>query len=107
MAILARGQQPKETRGGLPGDPEDLHSRYIETTIDGIASAVSISPTAIKAGAEIRWFERLTQYAKKLFPLDQRVVLAGDYNVIPTELDAYKPERWVKDALFPESSAGY
>jgi exodeoxyribonuclease-3 len=49
---------------------------------------------------QLRWFERLTSYAATLFRLDAPVVLAGDYNVMPTELDVYKPERWLDDALF-------
>jgi len=57
---------------------------------------------------KLKWFDRLTEYAKGLVALKQPVILAGDYNVIPTELDAYKPERWVDDALFfPESRAAY
>jgi exodeoxyribonuclease-3 len=57
---------------------------------------------------KLQWFKRLTKYAKSLLELNAPVVLAGDYNVIPTELDAYKPERWVDDALFfPESRAAY
>jgi exodeoxyribonuclease III len=57
---------------------------------------------------KLRWFDRLTKYAKRHVPLKEPVILAGDYNVIPTELDAYKPERWVNDALFfPESRAAY
>jgi exodeoxyribonuclease III len=81
VAILSRGRQPEETKRGLPGDPDDSHSRYIEANVE---------------------------YAKKLLTLDGAVILAGDYNVIPTELDAYKPERWIKDALFfPESRAAY
>ena len=57
---------------------------------------------------KLAWFKRLTKYAKGLVESDEPVILAGDYNVIPTELDAYKPERWVDDALFfPESRAAY
>jgi exodeoxyribonuclease-3 len=76
-------------------------------------SAAYIFPMAIphrarKFDYKLRWFERLTKHAKGLVTLDKPVVLAGDYNVIPTDLDAYKPERWVDDALFfPESRAAY
>src|SRR5947199_101862 len=57
---------------------------------------------------KLRWFDRLIQYARTLLKQDVPVVLAGDYNVIPTELDARKPESWVNDALFfPESRAAY
>jgi exodeoxyribonuclease-3 len=113
VAILARGRQPDETRRGLPGDPDDTHSRYIETNIDGIAIGCLYLPNGNPAPGpkfdyKLQWFERLMKYAKGLVALDKPVILAGDYNVIPTELDAYKPERWVDDALFfPESRAAY
>src|SRR5688500_13596817 len=113
VAILARGRQPEEARRGLPGDPTDIHSRYIETTIDGIMIGCLYLPNGNPAPGpkfdyKLEWFKRLTMYAKGLVALDKPVILAGDYNVIPTELDAYKPERWVKDALFfPESRAAY
>jgi exodeoxyribonuclease-3 len=113
VAILARGYQPEETRRGLPGDPDDGHSRYIETDIDGLLLGCLYLPNGNPAPGpkfdyKLAWFERLTKYAKSLVGLDQAVILAGDYNVIPMELDAYKPERWVDDALFfPESRAAY
>jgi exodeoxyribonuclease III len=57
---------------------------------------------------KLAWFKRLIDYAEELFAINAPVILTGDYNVIPTELDAYKPERWVDDALFfPESRAAY
>jgi exodeoxyribonuclease III len=113
VAILARGRQPEESRRGLPGDPGDIHSRYMETMIDGILIGCLYLPNGNPAPGpkfdyKLKWFERLRKHANDLIGLDQPVVLAGDYNVIPTELDAYKPERWVDDALFfPESRAAY
>src|SRR4051812_28537812 len=113
VAILARGQQPQETQRGLPGDPEDIHSRYIEASVDGIINGCLYLPNGNPAPGpkfdyKLQWFERLTNYAAKLIARRVPVVLAGDYNVIPTDLDAYKPERWVDDALFfPESRAAY
>jgi exodeoxyribonuclease-3 len=113
VAILTRGRQPGETRRGLPGDPDDVHSRYIETNIDGIRIGCLYLPNGNPAPGpkfdyKLSWFKRLAKYAKSLVNLAEPVVLAGDYNVIPTELDAYKPERWVDDALFfPESRAAY
>jgi exodeoxyribonuclease III len=113
VAILARGSQPEETRRGLPGDPDDSHSRYLEAKIDDLLIGCLYLPNGNPAPGpkfdyKLAWFKRFHKYAKKLLTLDGEVILAGDYNVIPTELDAYKPERWVKDALFfPESRAAY
>jgi exodeoxyribonuclease-3 len=113
VAILARGQTPVETRRELPGDPGDAHSRYIEATIDGLLIGCLYLPNGNPAPGpkfdyKLDWFKRLTKYAKRLVARDEPVILAGDYNVIPTELDARKPESWVRDALFfPESRAAY
>jgi exodeoxyribonuclease-3 len=113
VAILARGRQPEETRRGLPGDPEDTHSRYIEAAIDGILVGCLYLPNGNPAPGpkfdyKLRWFERLTAYAAQLLAQDAPVVLAGDYNVMPTDLDVYKPERWVDDALFrPEVRSAF
>jgi exodeoxyribonuclease III len=113
VAILARGRQPEETRRGLPGDADDIHSRFIEAIIDGIRIGCLYLPNGNPAPGpkfdyKLGWFARLAKYAKDLVALDEPVVLAGDYNVIPTNLDAYKPERWVDDALFfPESRDAY
>jgi exodeoxyribonuclease-3 len=105
VAILARGQDPHQTRRGLPGEPDDLHSRYIEAAIDGVVIGCIYLPNGNPAPGpkldyKLRWFKRLQDYAAELLELDVPVVLAGDYNVMPTELDVYKPERWVDDALF-------
>ncbi len=105
VAILARGQDPTENRRGLPGDPDDTHSRYIEASIDGVLVGCLYLPNGNPAPGpkfdyKLRWFERLTRHAEALLATAAPVVLAGDYNVMPTELDVYKPERWVDDALF-------
>ncbi|WP_188346397.1 exodeoxyribonuclease III [Phyllobacterium sp. 628] len=105
VAILARDMVPIETRRGLPGEPGDNHSRYIEAAIDGIVIGCIYLPNGNPApGAKfdykLRWFERLTAYAAELLALEVPVVLAGDYNVMPTDLDVYAPERWRDDALF-------
>jgi exodeoxyribonuclease-3 len=113
VAILARDQEPIETRRGLPGNAEDSHSRYIEAAINGMIVGCLYLPNGNPApGAKfdykLRWFERLTAHAASLLQLDVPVVLAGDYNVMPTELDVYKPERWIDDALFrPEVRAAF
>ncbi len=113
VAILAKGQQPKETRRGLPGDPEDPHSRYIEAEINGILIGCLYLPNGNPAPGpkfdyKLQWFKRLTKYAKTLLAREIPVILTGDYNVIPTEFDCHKPSSWVDDALFfPESREAY
>ncbi|HEX3862635.1 MAG TPA: exodeoxyribonuclease III [Stellaceae bacterium] len=105
VAILARGTEPIETRRGLPGDPEDLHSRYIEAAVGGIVVGCLYLPNGNPAPGpkfdyKLRWFDRLHSYAAELLAAGVPVVLAGDYNVMPTDLDVYAPERWIDDALF-------
>jgi exodeoxyribonuclease-3 len=105
VAILARGAEPIETRLVLPGDPDDSQSRYIEAAINGILVGCLYLPNGNPAPGpkfeyKLRWFDRLISHAADLLALNQPVVLAGDYNVMPTDLDVYAPERWVDDALF-------
>jgi hypothetical protein len=105
VAILQKGSTPVETHRGLPGDPEDLHSRYIEAAIEGITIGCLYLPNGNPAPGpkfdyKLRWFERLHKHARKLLKQDTPVILAGDFNVMPTELDVYRPESWVDDALF-------
>lgn len=113
VAILARGVQPEEIRRGLPGDPDDAHSRYIEAKVHGIQVGCLYLPNGNpspgpKFDYKLRWFERLQSHAADLLDAGKPVVLAGDYNVMPTEQDVYKPERWVDDALFrPEVRAAF
>src|SRR5438105_1585593 len=113
VAILARGAEPLETRRGLPGDPDDTHSRYIEAAIGGLTVGCLYLPNGNPAPGpkfdyKLAWFKRFTEHALSLFASGAPVVLAGDYNVMPTELDVYKPERWVDDALFrPEVRAAF
>ena len=83
VAILARGSQPSETRRGLPGDPDDTHSRYIEAAIDGMIVGCLYLPNGNPAPGpkfdyKLRWFDRLTEYAKNLLATGDPVVLAGD-----------------------------
>ncbi|WP_425105972.1 exodeoxyribonuclease III [Ancylobacter sp.] len=113
VAILARGREPIETRRGLPGEAEDTQARYIEAAVDGLLIGCLYLPNGNpvpgpKFDYKRRWFARLLAHAAELRALDVPVVLAGDYNVIPTELDVYKPERWTDDALFrPEMRAAF
>jgi len=104
VAILSK-HEIKERRRGLPGDPEDLHSRYIEATINNLVIGCLYLPNGNpypgpKFDYKLNWFKRFTSHAKKLLQQEVPVVLAGDFNVMPRELDVYKPERWVNDALF-------
>jgi exodeoxyribonuclease-3 len=113
VAILSRNEPPQEIRRVLPGDPEDLHSRYIEAKVNGVIIGCLYlhngNPTpGPKFDFMMKWFERLIIHAAELLALDKPVILTGDFNVMPTELDVYKPERWVKDALFlPEVRAAF
>ena len=113
VAILAKGCTPEETRRGLPGDPDDSHSRYIEAAVKGILVGCLYLPNGNprpgpKFDYKMRWIERFSALAADHFRLDAPVVLAGDYNIIPTDADVYKPERWLDDALFaPEAKAAY
>jgi exodeoxyribonuclease-3 len=113
VAILARNADIKEIMRGLPGDPEDSHSRYIEGVVNNILIGCLYLPNGNPAPGpkfdyKLRWFDRLTIHAKELLDFDMPVVLAGDYNVMPTDIDVYKPERWVKDALFrPEVRSAF
>lgn len=113
VAILSRIGAPVETRRGLPGDPEDLHSRYIEAQVGDILVGCIYLPNGNPAPGpkfdyKLAWFKRLNAYARTLLKSGKPVVLCGDYNAVPTDLDAYKPERWVGDAVFfPETKDLY
>ena len=105
VAILSRIGAPVETRRGLPGDPEDLHSRYIEAKVGEIVVACLYLPNGNPAPGpkfdyKLGWINRLMLHAEQLLASQAPVVMAGDFNIIPTEVDVYKPERWVDDALF-------
>ena len=105
VAILSKGPTPVELRRVLPGDADDVHSRYIEATLDNILLACLYLPNGNPAPGpkfdyKLSWMERLIKHAAELVSADRPVILAGDFNVIPTPNDVYKPERWVDDALF-------
>ena len=113
VAILSRGLEIDEIGRGLPGDPEDLQSRYLEAMVGGIVICCLYLPNGNPAPGpkfdyKLRWFERLTARASALMKMKTPVVLVGDFNVMPTELDVYRPERCVNDALFrPETRAAF
>jgi exodeoxyribonuclease-3 len=113
VALLSRVGEIHETRRGLPGDPKDEQSRYIEAAVGGMLIAGLYLPNGNprpgpKFDYKLAWMERLDAHLKTLVDLKAPVVVLGDFNVIPTDLDVYKPERWKDDALFaPEARAAY
>jgi exodeoxyribonuclease-3 len=113
VAILTKNIDIEEICRVLPGDPEDTHSRYIEAKVNGIIIACLYLPNGNPAPGpkfdyKLAWFNRLHLRAAELLSLKAPVILTGDFNVMPTELDVYKPERWVKDALFrPETREAF
>jgi exodeoxyribonuclease-3 len=113
VAILARDAQPIETRRGLPGDPADGQSRYLEAAVQGLIVGCLYAPNGNpqpgpKFDTKLAWLERLLAHAAALYATGHPVVLAGDYNVVPTDFDIYNPRSWKKDALLqPASRALY
>ncbi|MET0179717.1 MAG: exodeoxyribonuclease III [Novosphingobium sp.] len=117
VAILSRVGEIHETRRGLPflagAADDDPHSRYLEAAVGGIIVGCLYLPNGNprpgpKFAYKLAWFERLIDHAAGLIGHGLPVALVGDYNVMPTELDVYKPERWLDDALFaPEVRAAY
>ena len=113
VAILARGADPIQTRSELPGDPEDKQARYIEAAVNGVLITSLYLPNGNpqpgpKFDYKLGWFERLLAHAAELYASGLPVVLAGDYNVVPTDFDIYPTKSWDDDALLqPESRAAY
>jgi exodeoxyribonuclease III len=113
VAILARGGTPELTRDELPGDPDDDQSRYIEAAVSGLLVGCLYLPNGNpqpgpKFDYKLAWFDRLIRHARRLYAVKAPVVLAGDYNVVPTDADIYSPKSWKRDALLqPESRAAY
>ena len=109
VALLARGTEPIETRRGLPKealDPfGDIQSRYIEAAVNGVLVGCLYAPNGNprpgpKYDYKLRWLTALAAHAARLHALTEPVILAGDYNIIPEDIDVYVPERWREDALF-------
>jgi exodeoxyribonuclease-3 len=113
VAILARGVDPVESRRGLPGDTKDTQSRYLEAAAHGVVVGCLYLPNGNpqpgpKFDYKLAWFERFLRHAATLMKSGHPVVLAGDYNVVPTDEDIYDPKDWRRDALLqPESREAY
>lgn len=114
VAILTKaGMDVKEVGRVLPGDAEDVQSRYLECMVNDILICCLYLPNGNPAPGpkfdyKLKWFQRLSNRAQELLNFKIPVILLGDFNVMPTELDVYKPERWVEDALFrPETRAAF
>ncbi len=111
VAILSKGADPIEVRRGLPGDAKDTQSRYLECAAQGVLVVCLYLPNGNpqpgpKFNYKLAWFERLLTHAAALYACGQPVVLAGDFNVVPTDFDIYNTRSWLKNALLqPESRA--
>jgi exodeoxyribonuclease-3 len=113
VAILSRVGDPVETRRALPSDPDPAQSRYLEAAVCGILFGNMYAPNGNpwpgpKFDYKLKWMDRLYAHAQDLLDSGAPALLIGDYNVIPTDQDVYKPERWAKDALAsPEAKAKF
>jgi len=104
VALLARGAAPLPVATTLPGDPADKEARYLEAAIGGVLFACLYLPNGNprpgpKFEYKMRWFARLQQRAAQLWATGHPVVLLGDWNVVPTDADIYKPDTWRDNAL--------
>jgi exodeoxyribonuclease-3 len=113
VAILSRGSEPIVTRTELPGHPEDKQSRYIEAAVNGVLIASLYAPNGNpqpgpKFTYKLAWLKRLARHASELYRAGVPVVLAGDYNVVPTAQDIYPTTSYAKNALVqPEARAAF
>jgi exodeoxyribonuclease-3 len=113
VALLSRVGEPVETRRALPNDPNLEQSRYIEAAICGILIGNMYAPNGNprpgpKFDYKLEWLDALNEHAQGLLESGVPAILIGDYNIIPSDEDVYKPERWLNDALFaPEARDKY
>ncbi len=113
VALLSRGYVPIEIRRTLPGDDSDRQARFMEAAINGVAVACLYLPNGNpqpgpKFDYKLAWFERLIEHAATLMASGNPVVLAGDFNVVPTDFDIYSPDHWKDNALLqPAARAAY
>ena len=111
VAILARDCEPIVTRTELPGEPVDAEGRYIEAAVQGVLITSLYAPNGNpqpgpKFAYKLAWMERLARHAQELYGAGVPVVLAGDYNVVPTDCDIYPTKSYAKDALVQPESRG-
>jgi len=104
VALLARGHEPLPVASMLPGDPKDREARYVEAAINGVLFTCLYLPNGNpqpgpKFDYKLRWFERMRLRAAELWASGQPVVMMGDWNVVPTDADIYKPDTWRDNAL--------
>jgi exodeoxyribonuclease III len=113
VAILARGTDPVAVRRDLPGDPKDSEARYLEAAVNGVLIACLYAPNGNpqpgpKFDAKLAWLRRLIKHAAALYSARAPVVLAGDYNVVPTGADIYATRSYEDNALVqPASRAAF
>jgi len=111
--VESRAIEPILVRQTLPGDPTDKQARYVEAAIHGVIVTSIYAPNGNpwpgdKFAYKIAWFERLTRHATELLASGHPIVLAGDYNVVPTSRDIYVSSSWDDNALVqPEARAGF
>jgi bifunctional non-homologous end joining protein LigD len=104
VALLGRGREPVPVLSGLPGDPNDRQARYLEAAVNGVLLGCLYLPNGNpqpgpKFEYKLRWFERMRQRAQELCDTGHPVVLLGDWNVVPTDADIYRPDNWRDNAL--------
>ena len=109
VAVLAKGETPRETRRGIPGDLEDKQARYVETRTKGLVVSSVYLPNGNPVGSpnfdyKLRWFDRFIEHARELASSREPTVLAGDLNVVPTDYDIYNPWWWRFDAVMQPQS---
>lgn len=113
VALLAREREPVVIRRSLPGDDTDRQARYVEVAVSGVIVASLYLPNGNpwpgpKFDYKLAWFERLLAHARGLHKSGHPVVLAGDFNVVPTDADIYSPASWIDNALLqPEARAAF
>jgi exodeoxyribonuclease-3 len=113
VAILARGAEPIETSRGLAGDDDDGESRYVEAAVKGVIVTSLYAPNGNpqpgpRFDYKLAWMERLKARTRELWESGLPVVLAGDFNVVPTDADIYPTSSYSENALVqPESRAAF